>query len=255
MPASTPFGGVPMSDEIHRVARVVEARREGRAGATLITDGALPAEPGQFAMVWLPGIEERPYTIVDDHPLTFAVAQVGPFSAALAALAPEDRLWVRGPYGHGFRLAGRRHLLIGGGSGAAPLVPLARRARMRGDDVTVILGAQSADLFMLAWRFEQDGLSPLLATDDGSAGFHGTALAAAAGALSDRPDAVYACGPEPMLRAVAERARALGIPCQVSLERVMRCGLGVCGQCHCGDRLVCTDGPVFAGDVYLEAVG
>ena len=160
MPASTPFGGVPMSDEIHRVARVVEARREGRAGATLITDGALPAEPGQFAMVWLPGIEERPYTIVDDHPLTFAVAQVGPFSAALAALAPEDRLWVRGPYGHGFRLAGRRHLLIGGGSGAAPLVPLARRARMRGDDVTVILGAQSADLFMLAWGSSKTGCRP-----------------------------------------------------------------------------------------------
>jgi dihydroorotate dehydrogenase electron transfer subunit len=243
-----------MSEGIHRVVRVVEAWREGTAGVTLITDGALPAEPGQFAMIWLPGVEERPYTIVDGDPLAFTVAEVGPFSAAMAALAPGDRLWVRGPYGHGFRLAGRRHLLIGGGSGAASLAPLARRARARGDDVTVVLGARSADLLMLAWLFEREGLPPLLATDDGSAGFHGTALDAAAGALAGRPDAVYACGPEPMLRAVAERTRDLRIPCQVSLERVMRCGLGVCGQCHCGDRLVCTDGPVFTGDVYLEAV-
>ena len=108
---------------------------------------------------------------------------------------------------------------------------------------------------MLAWRFETEGLSPVLATDDGSAGFQGTALQAATPALSARPDAVYACGPEAMLRAVAERALGLDIPCQVSVERIMRCGLGVCGQCHCGDRLVCADGPVFSGEVYLSTSG
>lgn len=240
---------------IHGVARVAEVRREGHAGVTLITDGALSAEPGQFAMVWLPGVGERPYTLVDSDPLTLTVAEVGPFSAALAALAPGDRLWVRGPYGHGFDLAGRRHLLIGGGSGAASLALLARRARARGDDVTVVLGARTSDLLMLPWLFEQEGLSPILATDDGSAGRRGTALDAAADALARSPHGIYACGPEPMLRAVAQRARAMGIPCQVSVERVMRCGLGVCGQCHCGDRLVCADGPVFSGETYLEAVG
>ena len=244
-----------MSDGIHRVARVASVHPEGRAGITLVTDAALPAQPGQFAMIWLPGVEERPYSIVDDAPLTLTVAEVGPFSAALAALRPGDRLWARGPYGHGFVLAGRRHLLIAGGSGAASLISLARRARARGDDVTVVLGARSADLLMLAWRFEGEGLSPILATDDGSVGFQGTALQAATPALSARPDAVYACGPEAMLRAVAERALELSIPCQVSVERVMRCGLGVCGQCHCGDRLVCTDGPVFSSKVYLSASG
>ncbi len=243
-----------MAEGIHRVVRVAEARREGRAGVTLITDGALPAEPGQFAMIWLPGVEERPYTIVDDAPFTLTVAEVGPFSAALTALAPGDRLWVRGPYGHGFTLTGRRHLLIGGGSGAASLALLARRALARGDDVTAVLGARSADLLMLPWLYDRLGIAPILATDDGSAGHHGTALDAAAGALATSPDGIYACGPEPMLRAVAEHARDLGIPCQVSVERVMRCGLGVCGQCHCGDRLVCADGPVFGAGVYLEAV-
>jgi dihydroorotate dehydrogenase electron transfer subunit len=241
-----------MSDGIHRVARVVEARSEGRAGVTLITDGAMAAEPGQFAMIWLPGIEERPYTIVDTDPLTFTVAEVGPFSAALAGLGLGDRLWVRGPYGHGFTLAGRRHLLIGGGSGAASLALLARRAHARGDDVTVVLGACSADLLMLTWLYERLGLDPILATDDGSVGHPGTALDAAA-TLAAGCDAIYTCGPESMLRAVAEHARDLGVPCQVSVERVMRCGLGVCGQCHCGDQLVCTDGPVFFGDVYLAA--
>jgi len=247
-----------MADGIHRVVRVAAVRREGAAGVTLITNGALPAQPGQFAMLWLPGIEERPYSIVNDDPLAITVAVVGPFSAALAALAPGDRVWVRGPYGHGYTLVGRRHLLIGGGSGAASLALLARRALSRGDDVTVVLGARTADALMLSWRLEELGVTPILATDDGSAGRHGTALdaaadALAADALAARPDAVYACGPEPMLRAVAERARALALPCQVSVERTMRCGLGVCGQCHCGERLVCVDGPVFTGEAFLEA--
>ncbi len=242
-----------MGENTHRVMRVVEVRPEGNAGVTLVTAGALSAEPGQFAMVWLPGVDERPYTIVDDDPFTLTVATVGPFSTALAGLALGDRLWVRGPYGHGFAPSGRRHLLLGGGSGAASLALLARRLRARGDDVTVVLGARSADLLMLPWRFEALGLAPILATDDGSVGFHGTALGAAADALAQAPDGIYACGPEPMLRAIAERARVLRIPCQVSVERVRRCGLGGCGQCHCGDRLVCADGPVFAGDVYLAS--
>ncbi|MCH5373711.1 MAG: hypothetical protein JJ992_07020, partial [Planctomycetes bacterium] len=80
---------------------------EGEAGVTLVLDGALPAQPGQFVMAWLPGVEERPLSVMDDAPLSLTVAAVGPFTQALCALQPGDRLWVRGPYGRGFELAGR----------------------------------------------------------------------------------------------------------------------------------------------------
>jgi len=245
-----------MSKSTHRVFRVVRAIPEGSVGATLILDAALPARPGQFVMVWLPGIEERPFTVMDDDPLSLTVAHIGPFTAALAALQPGDRVWVRGPMGHGFDPVGNKHLLVGGGSGTASLTLLAKRPRARGDEVVAAIGARTADSLMLAWRLEELGCRVVLATDDGSAGHHDTVLDAIAPLLGSRwPDAIYGCGPEPMLRGLARRAAALDIPAWVSMERVMKCGLGVCGACHCGDRLVCADGPVFPADEFLQACG
>lgn len=245
-----------MSESIHRVFRVVRAIPEGSVGTTLILDAALPAQPGQFVMVWIPGIEERPFTIMDDDPFSLTVARVGSFSKALAALQPGDRVWVRGPMGHGFAPIGHRHLLVGGGSGTASLTLLAKRLRDRGDEVVAAVGARTADALMLVWRLEELDCRVILATDDGSAGHHGTVLDAVAPLLESRwPDGIYGCGPEHMLRALAHRAAALDIPAWVSMERVMKCGLGVCGACHCGDRLVCADGPVFPADEFLRACG
>lgn len=218
----------------------------------MILDGAMPAQPGQFVMVWLPGIGERPFSLMDDDLASLTVARVGPFTESLCALRPGDRLWLRGPYGKGFELVGRRHLLVGGGCGAVPLALLAKVTRAAGHQVIAALGAHTADLLMLRWRFEALGCQVMVATEDGSVGHDGTVLDAVQGRLDARwPDAVYACGPEPMLRAVAKRAEALGLPCWVSMERAMKCGIGVCGTCHFGDRLVCTDGPVFQGGQVL----
>ncbi|HHX65489.1 MAG TPA: dihydroorotate dehydrogenase electron transfer subunit [Chloroflexi bacterium] len=243
-----------MSDGLHRAYYVAEVIPEGDSGVTLRLDGELVGEPGQFAMVWRPGIEERPFTLVDVSPIMLTVAQVGPVSEALCALQPGDRLWLRGPVGRGFPPVGERPLLIGGGSGSAALALLSRSARDRGFDVRVVLGARTAGLLMLGWHFEALGCDVRLATDDGSAGQRGTVLDAAAPWLEgERPDTIYACGPEPMLTALARRTQDLGIPCWVSLERVMKCGIGVCGNCHCGDRLVCTDGPVFDAEEFLRA--
>jgi len=241
-----------MSEQPHRAYRVAEVVPEGRAGVTLILDGALPAQAGQFVMAWLPGVEERPFSLMDDDPASLTVADVGPFTHALCALRPGARLWLRGPYGNGFELLGRRHLLVGGGCGAVPLALLAKVARSQGHQVIAALGARTSDLLMLRWRFEALGCRVVVATDDGSAGHHGTVLDAVAGLLDARwPDAVYVCGPEPMLLALARRADELGLPCWVSMERVMKCGLGICGTCHFGDRLVCRDGPVFEGGEVL----
>lgn len=236
-----------MSADPHRCLRVRQRLPEGAVGATLVLDGEMPAEPGQFVMVWLPGIEERPFAVVSEAPLRLCVQAVGPFTRTLSALSPGERVWVRGPYGHGFRLQGARHLLVGGGSGVASLTLLAEAARRRGDAVRVVLGARSADQLMLAWRFAELGCHLTLTTDDGSAGLRGTVLDGIQAITEGgwQPQAIYACGPEAMLAAVVERAEALATPCQVSLERVMKCGLGVCGHCHCGEFLVCQDGPVF----------
>jgi len=232
----------------HRACRVNRVVCEGRVGVTLILDGTMPAHPGQFVMVWLPGIGERPFSLMDDDPASLTVARVGPFTSALCELQPGDRLWLRGPYGKGYELAGRRHLLVGGGCGAVPLALLAKLARSQGNEVIAALGARTADLLMLRWRFEALGCQLIVATEDGSLGYNGTVVAAVQELFDDRwPEAVYACGPEPMLRAVAIQAGALRLPCWVSMERAMKCGMGICGSCHLGDRLVCRDGPVFEG--------
>jgi len=242
-----------MADGLHRAFRVVQVIREGAAGVTLILDSALPAQPGQFVMAWLPGIEERPFSVMDDDPLSLTVAEVGPFTRALCALQPGERVWIRGPFGHGFELAGQRHLLVGGGSGVAALALLAKQARRQEHTVIAALGARTAEQLMLCWHFAKLGCETIVATDDGSAGYHGSVVAAIEAQLAQgRPDSVYGCGPEAMLRALARWAEQAGLPCWVSLERVMRCGIGLCGSCHLGDRLVCRDGPVFAARKFLQ---
>jgi len=255
-----------MNDDLHTVYTVRRVVPEGAAGVTLILDSPLPTAPGQFVMVWLPGVEERPFSVMDDAPLSVTVADVGPFTHALCALQAGDRVWVRGPYGHGYSQPTGEFLLVGGGSGAASLTLLAARAIAAGRRVVAAIGARTADDLLLAWRFRQLGCELIVATDDGTAGCHGTVLDAigdrlampsspAAPTSRDRPDSVYACGPEGMLVALARLAEAQGVPCEVSMERTMKCGIGLSGACHCGDRLVCQDGPVFAGQTILRALG
>ena len=232
--------------ETHECLRVTRCVPEGQVGATVVTDGSIRASPGQFFMVWLPGVAERPYTIVDDDPVTFTVVRVGPFSRALAGLSEGDKLWARGPYGRGFRLGGQRPLLLGGGSGVASLALLAKELPEKDRRVRVVVGARTSDALILVDHLSALRCELLVATDDGSSGRQGSCVEVArdAGWLSSA-DALYACGPEAMLGAVCQVARALGVPCQVSMERTLKCGIGVCGACHCGEHLVCRDGPVF----------
>ncbi|MBN1400059.1 MAG: dihydroorotate dehydrogenase electron transfer subunit [Anaerolineae bacterium] len=245
-----------MSEGGYRVVCVAEVVREGSAGVTLIGDRALAAQPGQFVMVWLPGVGERPFTLMDDAPLSLSVAAIGPFTRALAAMQPGARLWVRGPYGRGFPTRAHKLLLLGGGSGVASLALLAKRAQNDDREVMAVVGARTGDKLMLAWWLRALGCSVIETTDDGSQGMQGTVLDACEAWLeAGWPDAVYACGPEPMLLAVARRSIQLELPCWVAAEREMKCALGVCGHCHCGELLVCQDGPVFAADTYLRACG
>ncbi len=237
-----------MVSDRHLAARVRQVIPASAHSVAIELDLQLVAQPGQFVMAWLPRVDEKPFSLTDSDPVTLAVVEVGPFTARMQRLQPGDALYLRGPFGRGFSLAGERPLLVGGGSGAAALAFLARRLREAGRPATAILGARTASELLLADRFTALGAGLLLCTDDGSAGERGLVTDALARLLGrGAHDRVYACGPAPMLERVAELCRACGVPGEVSREAYMRCGLGICGSCDCGGgQLVCRDGPVFA---------
>jgi dihydroorotate dehydrogenase electron transfer subunit len=207
--------------------------------------GALTAQPGQFVLVWLPGLDEKPFSLVDDDPVTLAVAKVGPFSSRLHELEAGDRLWLRGPLGHGFDIAGHRLLLVGGGYGVAPLAFLAARATEARRKLAVI-GARTKDDLFFEDRLAQAGCETILVTEDCSAGEGGVCTDVAETLLGEEDfDVLYGCGPEGMLNELERLCQRHGLPGQLSKEAYMRCGMGVCGSCERNGLLVCRDGPVF----------
>lgn len=194
----------------------------------------------------------------------FIYRVVGEGTERLSRRAAGDRLDVLGPLGTPFALQpGRRHILVGGGVGIPPMLFLAETLKDEapGDGIVVLLGGRSADLILCAGDFAGIGLAPEIATDDGSMGRKGIVTDLLADALSTLPAAVYACGPVPMLKAVAGASAQAGVPCQVSFEARMACGLGACLSCviptASGYQRVCTEGPAFDASsvVWDEASG
>jgi dihydroorotate dehydrogenase electron transfer subunit len=192
----------------------------------------------------------------------------GKGTAWLARRRPQDRVDVVGPLGTPFRLPKEpaHATLVGGGYGSAPLLPLAAALRERGCRVDVVLGAASSDRLFGQLEAKRMAASMTVTTDDGSAGTRGRVSDVLPAVLTrSRSDVVYACGPMPMLRAVAEIAAAHGLPSQVAVEESMACGIGVCMTCVLPvigkdgvTRMVrsCVEGPVFRGDrLRWDAVG
>jgi dihydroorotate dehydrogenase electron transfer subunit len=237
------------------VLGVVEVRAENaRAVTVFLSLGDLADQPGldmgrfvpgRFFMVWVPRVDEKPYAVsyLDGERAGITVQVRGPFSTRLAAARRGDRVGLRGPYGRGFWGVerwgrGERVALVGGGCGMAVLAPLAEAL----PEAQLVQGARTAEGLLFLERFP----GQVVYTDDGSAGVGGfptewLAKAAAGGAVK----MVYGCGPEAMLAAVAGVCREAGVPAQLSLERYMKCGIGVCGQCECDGRRVCVEGPTF----------
>lgn len=229
-----------------RPVRLVRIERENYRVATFTFDLSVSVQPGQFGMFWLPGQDEKPFSLVDGAPLAITVAAVGPFTRALHALEPGALVGFRGPFGTPFTPKGATLLLAGGGYGVAPLFFLAREALKAGRRVTMVTGARTADDLLLVRRVEDVGCPVVVMTEDGSAGERGLASMAVAGLLeTDRPDAVCGCGPEGLLVALAHLAREHGLPAQLSVERLFKCAIGICGHCAVGQWLACIDGPVL----------
>ncbi len=237
---SNPAAGLPRS------ARLLEVRSENYRTKTFVLDAALGAQPGQFAMLWLPGLDEKPFSLLDSDPLAFTIAAVGPFTRALHTLAAGDKVWFRGPFGTGFTARGRDHVLVGGGYGAAPLLLLAREMLALGDRVRVVLGARTAADLLLVDATRHASAEVHVTTDDGSAGTRGRVTDVVGPMfVADRPDRLYACGPHPMLHALEALCLEHRVPAQLSWEAYMRCAIGICGSCEHDGRLLCADGPVL----------
>jgi dihydroorotate dehydrogenase electron transfer subunit len=210
--------------------------------------------PGQFAMLRVcgPGHSDpllpRPMAVfrAQADRVEFRYKVVGRGTARMAALHPGDAVELLGPLGRGFPLRDGPALLVGGGTGIASLYELARALP---GPVTVVLGARTAGDLLALEDFRELSAQLRIATEDGSLGTRGRvtdALELAPGTT------VYACGPDAMMHAVAQRAAAAGLPCLVSLESPMACGFKICLGCAirtpAGIRYVCHDGPVFDAD-------
>jgi dihydroorotate dehydrogenase electron transfer subunit len=242
-----------------RAAKVLEVRTETPSQTTLVLDWAAEAVPGQFVMVWLPGVDEVPMGLSRIRPTAaITVQRLGRATEALCALRPGDRVGVRGPLGHGFSMPDapkrRKWLLVGGGNGTAPLAALAEALFAKRAEVHAAIGARTADELLFAPRMRAAGCRTVeVATDDGTKGFHGFASVLAEHMLDTvRPDRVCTCGPELMMRKVADACWARGVPFEASLERYIKCGIGICDACAFGPYLVCRDGPVLDGERLRE---
>lgn len=253
--------------------RVAERRVETADSVTLVLkplDAALPPfDPGQFTMLCAPGVGEVAISISGnpatyDGTLTQTIRDVGAVSRALHDAPVGAVLGVRGPYGKGWELAiGRDVVIVSGGVGLAPLRPavlaaLARRASF--EHVTVIAGARRPAEFLFSdelseWA-QRDDLAVELTVDVPVRGWRGPVgfVTEPLGRLTFDParaDALL-CGPEPMMRFSAAVLLRMGVPAdriQLSLERNMQCGVGLCGHCQLGPLVVCRDGPVVTYDV------
>ena len=219
---------------------------------TFTLNHSIKAKPGQYVMVWIPQVQEKPFGVVSDNPLTLSIANVGLFTKKIHDLKVGNKLTFRGPYGKSFKVKGKKIILIGGGYGVVPLYFLATKLVKLKKQCTVIIGARNKLDLVFVNQFRKLGCDIKVSTDDGSKGFKGFSTQLFDKIIARQKfDSVYACGPEVMMKKISAMCHIKKIFCQVSMERLIKCAVGVCGECSCGGKLVCKDGPVFDSKILL----
>ncbi|TSC99139.1 MAG: dihydroorotate dehydrogenase electron transfer subunit [Candidatus Peregrinibacteria bacterium Greene1014_49] len=262
------MSSIPLQSRLPKTYKIKAIKQETEMVRTYTFDGSLGARPGQFVMVWLPGIDEKPFSVAFDNgaetKITFFA--VGPMSEEFARCSVGDLVEWK---------AGQHIALVAGGYGAAPMYFVAAETVHHGCTLEVFVGARSKEHLLYLKELESlPHVSLHVATNDGSMGFKGfnvqhlgkmlevcqrgskgnKGLKGVKGGDLDPIDQVFACGPEMMLKAVSELTAKYKIPSQLSLERYMKCGYGICGNCvvdPLGIRL-CTEGPVVKNDACVK---
>lgn len=235
-----------------RTSEIVQVRTESPTVKTFAIYDRLcsKAKPGQFMMLWIPGVDEIPLSIMDggNGLAQVSVKQVGDATKHLHAMEAGATIGVRGPFGNSFTESRGRVLLVGGGTGTAPLLFLAKQLSAKTERLSFVMGAKTKDelLFIRELGGICNEKSLITTTEDGTYGLQCLVTEPLATLLDrEKFDMIYTCGPEVMVKKVFDLTEQRKLPLEASLERLMRCGIGLCGSCMIGKYRVCRDGPVF----------
>jgi dihydroorotate dehydrogenase electron transfer subunit len=235
-----------------RTTRILSVTTESPTVKTFTIKDKLcaQAKPGQFLMLWIPRVDEIPLSILNaaDGKASVAVKAVGEATRALHSLKSGDTIGLRGPFGNHFTLHYGKILMVAGGTGTAPLLFLAKRLARKAKQLTFVTGAKTKNelLFLNELKAVCTEQNAVATTEDGSHGLKCLATEPLERLITKTKfDMVYTCGPELMVRKVFDLAEQHGIAIEASLERLMRCSIGLCGSCVIGKYRFCRDGPVF----------
>lgn len=230
---------------------------------TVVTlDCDLDIRAGEYVFVWIPGVGEKPFSCLTHDPVRLAVINVGEFTERCYQLAPGDDIYLRGPHGVPVTPPSNAHIVcVAGGTGLAAVYQVAEDFGSAEQPADLFVGARTAN--RLYFRDECDAVGRVtLATDDGSAGFHGRVSDALDAFLAQQaPDALanmvfYNCGPAPMIHA-SEAVQNRYVPADrifSAIDYLTKCGVGICGACASPDgRRVCVDGPFITSELAASA--
>ena len=255
------MGSLPAKVDVLAPLVSQEALTEGVLKLTAVAPSiALRAMPGQFVQVGVNRggtLLRRPLGIAEADTATGHVSLIyrvaGKGTLALSQLKPGDEIKLLGPLGHGFSTKAKKPLLVGGGMGLSPLLYAAGYLWGHKTETDVLMGGRTEKELFWQQLFKDCAKNIHLTTDDGSLGTKGFVTTILPELLKENGyDLVIACGPEIMMKNVAKVCKEHDVPCEVSLERRMGCGLGACLSCSIdtvsGRRKVCKDGPVFPAE-------
>jgi dihydroorotate dehydrogenase electron transfer subunit len=235
-----------------RTTGIVDVKTESPTVKTFTMHDKLcsKAKPGQFVMLWIPGIDEIPLSVLNagDGEVSVAVKKVGDATRHLHEMERGELVGIRGPFGNSFTESRGRVLLVGGGTGTVPLIFLAKRLAAKADRLSFVVGAKTRSELLFLKDLDRVCAEESIigTTEDGSYGIQ-CLVTEPLEDLMDKQNfnIIYTCGPEAMMRNVFNLAEKRKIAMEASLERLMRCGIGLCGSCVIGKYRVCRDGPVF----------
>lgn len=230
--------------------QVLKSEQYGKDTRIITLDGTLDCKAGQFAFLWIPTIGEKPFSVAHNDPLTFIVKNRGPFSAELCALQAGDDVYVRGLYGAQLNNEKtKKALLLGGGTGVAVLPSLADQLQGQGTEMSILVGTSESveGKALLEEDLSSYGSFTCIADD----GRPGRVLDLLDTIPLDEEQACYLVGPEVFMAIACRKLLARGIKehnLYLSMERTTLCGIGMCGECACGDRLTCRWGTFMQYD-------
>ncbi len=240
-----------MAYQKHTITKV---KQYGKDTVILTLDGSLDCKAGQFAFLWIPQVGEKPFSVAHNDPLSFVIKRRGPFSEQLCNLTEGSELFVRGLYGAQLENpVTQKALLLAGGTGVAVLPSLAKQLAEQKTSMQILVGTSET---VEGKALLEDELSPYgeftCIADDGKPG---RVLDMLDDLVLDAEQACYLVGPEIFMAIACRKLLGHGMAPQrifLSMERSTLCGIGMCGECACGDRLTCRWGTFLSYDYLLK---